>query len=308
MPAAPRTPRDRDDLPPVPRRLRMEPAVVAALARRLTVRDRRVLDLLYKHKVLTTGQLTQIAFRTDRYTRRRLAILYTWRAVDRFRPFTPHGGSAPWHYVLDEAGALIVAQARGTTVEDLGFRRSRALDIALSPSLAHTTGVNGFFAALTAAARGDPGADLTVWWSERQCRRAWPDVRPDGYGRWRAAGPGAARETDFFLEFDRGTETLRRVAAKLDSYAALAASTSYRTPVLFHLPGPGREQALRPLLDRCPVPVATTHAVLTSTIQVPAGPGPAGQVWLPAGARRRIRLTDLAPPEAGRPEITARSW
>lgn len=273
--------------------------MIAALSRRLTSRDRRVLDLLYEHRVLTTGQITQVAFGTDRYTRRRLATLYAYRAVDRFRPFHPRGGSAPWHYVLDDAGALIVAQARGTTVQELPFRRDRAMDIALSPSLAHTVAVNGFFTALAAAARQDPAAELTVWWTERQCRRAWPDgIRPDGYGRWRVTVGSTPHETDFFLEMDRGTETLARVTAKLDSYADLAGRTGYHTPVLFCLPGPGREQALHPLIRNAPIPVATTTtalAGLTSQQQELAQEdGPAGMVWLAAGARRRVRLADLA--------------
>jgi hypothetical protein len=307
MPATARTPRGRADAPPIPRRLRMEPAVVAGLARRLTERDRRVLDLLYEHKVLTTSQITQVAFGTDRYTRRRLATLYRYRAVDRFRPFTPRGGSAPWHYVLDEAGALIVAQARGITVAELPFRRDHAMDIALSPTLAHTVAVNGFFTALAAHARQEADAELTVWWTERQCRRAWPDgIRPDGYGRWRITSGSTTREADFFLEMDRGTETLARLAAKLDGYAGLAARTSYRTPVLFCLPGPGREQALHPLIASSSVPVATTTtalAGLTSPGQPPEPAvtgSPAGLVWLPAGAKRRVRLADLAP-RGGRP-------
>lgn len=307
MTASERPRRDRRDVLAVPRRLRMEPAVLAGLARRLTGRDRRVLDLLYEHRVLTTAQITQIAFGTDRYTRRRLTILYAYRAVDRFRPFHPRGGSAPWHYVLDEAGALIVAQARGTTARELPFRRDRVMEIALSPALAHTVAVNGFFAVLTAVARRESAADLTVWWTERQCRRAWPDgIRPDGYGRWRITVGGAARETDFFLEYDRGTETLTRVAAKLDGYADLAGRTGYRTPVLFCLPGPGREQALRQLIGGATVPVATTTAALAGLTEpgrppepLPEG-GPAGLVWLPVGARQRVRLADLAP-HPGRP-------
>lgn len=315
MPAVVGSPRGHRDTPAeASRRPRLEPAVIAALARRLTARDRRVLDLLYEHKVLTTAQITQVAFETDRYTRRRLAVLYSHRAVDRFRPFTPRGGSAPWHYVLDEAGALIVAQARGTTVDGLRFHRAHVMDIALSPTLAHTVGVNGFFTALAAAARRDLAAELTVWWSERQCRRAWPEgIRPDGYGRWRVTTQGTTRETDFFLEYDRGTETLARLAAKLDSYADLAARTGYRTPVLFCLPSPGREKALHPLIASAPVPVATTHSALTGTPRpgsAPAaagGAGTAGPVWLPAGAARRMRLTDLVPPATGHPTGRGRS-
>lgn len=44
-----------------------------------------------------------------------------------------------------------------------------------------------------------------------------PIVRPDGYGRWHQDG----REVDFFLEYDRGTEPLDRLAAKLAGYRKL---------------------------------------------------------------------------------------
>jgi hypothetical protein len=66
-------------------------------------------------------------------------------------------------------------------------------------------------------------------------------VRPDGYGRWREHD----REVDFFLEYDRGTEPLDRLAAKLAGYQQLADATQIATPVLFWLPTTGREATVR---------------------------------------------------------------
>src|SRR6266508_2553671 len=79
---------------------------------------------------------------------------------------------------------------------------------------------------------------LALWLSERACAHCWGQVvRPDGYGRWRQGD----REVDFFLEYDRGTEPLDRLAAKLHAYSELADATNIPTPVLFWLPTSGRE-------------------------------------------------------------------
>jgi Replication-relaxation len=176
-----------------------------------------------------------------------MSVLYQLRAVDRFRPLAP-AGSSPLHFILDEAGAAVIAAEDGVTVGELGYRRDRAAAIALSPRLAHDTGANGVFAALAAAARASGGREaLECWWGERRCAATWGEhARPDGYGRWSEQAPGQpAAAVDFFLEYDTGSEPLSRVVAKLAGYAALAARTGITTPVLFWLPSAGREAALR---------------------------------------------------------------
>jgi len=212
--------------------------------------------------------------------------------------------------VLDEPGAAVLAAEDGIPTAELGYRRDRALAIALSAQLAHTTGANGFFTALAAAARASSGqAALGCWWSERRCAAVWGDLaRPDGYGRWREQLPGHAAVTaDFFLEFDNGTENLRRLTAKLAGYRNLAARTGIPTPVLFWLPTARREAALRARLAG-PPPHGTPSAASAAAIPgvpvataapgtAPGGPGPAGAAWLPAASPGpRLRLAQLAPP------------
>src|SRR5271170_2908203 len=202
-------------------RLARNPALAAALAARLTARDRWLLRMIYEHRVLTTGQVTQLAFGTTRAATARMTTLYQYRAVDRFRPLAP-AGSAPLHFILDEAGAMLLTAEDGITIADLGYRRDRSMAIALSPRLAHDTGANGIFTALAAAARASGGqAALECWWGERRCAAAWGDhARPDGYGRWSEHAPGRPPAvTDFFLEYDTGTENLGRLIAKLAGYA-----------------------------------------------------------------------------------------
>jgi hypothetical protein len=291
------TPRPVPGQPGRPRtsgRVARGPELAAALAARLTSRDRWLLRMLHEHRVLTTGQITQLAFGTSRAATARLLTLYQLRAIDRFRPLIP-AGSAPLYFVLDEAGAAVLAAEDGITPSELGYRRDRALAIALSPQLAHATGANGVFTTLAAAARRTPGTALDCWWSERRCAALWGDTaRPDGYGRWHEPAPGAGvARTDFFLEYDTGTENLTRLLGKLAGYAALAARTHITTPVLFWLPSARREAALRARLAGPPpggIQAARAAAipgvpVATATPASASGPaGPAGPAWLLAGS------------------------
>jgi len=288
-------------------RLARSPQLAAALAARLTARDRWLLRMICEHRVLTTAQITQLAFGTSRAATARMTTLYQYRAVDRFRPLAP-AGSSPLHFILDEAGAMLLAAEDGITAADIGYRRDRSMAIALSPRLTHNTGANGIFTQLAAAARASSGQRaLECWWGERRCAAAWGDhTRPDGYGRWSEQAPGQPPATiDFFLEYDTGTEPLSRVAAKLAGYAALAARTGITTPVLFWLRSPRREAALHARLAGPPPPGIRDAA---SAAQIPGVPvataadgasreGPDGAAWLPAASPGpRLRLAQLAPP------------
>jgi hypothetical protein len=191
-----------------PGRLAVTPDLLAGLAARLTARDRWLLRMLWEHRVLTTTQITQLAFGTLRAAATRLLTLYQHQAIDRFRPLALTG-SAPWHFVLGPAGAQVLAAEDTISLSQLGYRRDRALAIALSPRLAHTTGTGAFFTALAACARTTSSAGLVRWWSERRCAALWGDLaRPDAYGRWHEHTPTGTGETEFFLEYDTGTEDL----------------------------------------------------------------------------------------------------
>ncbi len=258
----------------------------ARLAARLTPRDRWILALLHEHRVLTSTQITALAFPSFRSARQRLRELFLWSVLDRFRPLLTVG-SAPMHYVLAPAGAAVLAAAHGLDVADLGYRHDRALAIAHSLRLAHTVGVNGWFTALIAHARHHDATTARAWWSQARCARHFGDlVRPDAYGRWQHGD----REIEFFLEFDLGTEALPVVAGKLVGYARLTAATAITTPVLVWLPTARREAAARRLLHRAwcgldhprAVPLATAAADLLDPDTV--HPSPADPVWLPLGA------------------------
>lgn len=232
---------------------------LAALAQHLTQRDRWLARMLGEHRVLTTTQITQLAFPSRHVAHARLLKLHRWRVVDRFQPLVARG-SAPHHYVLDTAGAAIIADEDGISPHELGNRHDRAMAIAHSLQLAHTVATNGIFAALVAAARRSDGTcALRAWWPERRCRHYWGDiVRPDAYGRWR----GPHGEVEFFLELDLATESLTKVTGKLDRYAHLAATTGIATPILFAFPTAAREENARDALT-------AVHRLIDNRIQVP---------------------------------------
>jgi Replication-relaxation len=252
---------------------------LAALAGQLTGRDRQLCRLLAEHRVLTTPQLVDLVFPSRNAAEHRLTILHRLGVVDRFRPHhTP--GSAPYHYLLGPLGAALLAAQHEQDPPQVGYRRDRTLALAHSQRLQHLLGVNGFFTALARTARDHADAALEVWWSEQRCAARWGQlVRPDGYGRWREH----QQRVDFFLEYDRGSEPVGRLAGKLAGYLELAHASGIATPLLLRLPGSAREAAARRALAGSSLPVATASPYPTHT--------PAEPVWLPLhqpGPRRRL--------------------
>jgi Replication-relaxation len=235
----------------------------AWLARHLTQRDRWLTRMVFEHKVLTTHQIVELCFPTRRTANLRLRNLRDWGVLHRFQPHRALG-SHPMHYVLDSAGATLLAHEDGIEPAKIGYSRQREIGRAHSLQLAHTVGCNGLLARLVYRAR-QPGSTsrLASWWSAPRCAHHWGDIlTPDAYGRWEEHG----NAVEFFVEFDFGTEQLSRLAAKLGRYEQLATSTGITTPVLIWLPTAAREANARRALSNALlsldqpqlVPVATT--------------------------------------------------
>ncbi|MFE6158789.1 replication-relaxation family protein [Streptomyces sp. NPDC056486] len=249
---------------------------LARLATRLTPRDLWLIEMLHEHKVLTSHHITALAFTGHRTANRRLRELYLLGVVDSFRPLR-QSGSAPEHYTLGRAGAELLAARAGCDLPATGWRKDNCARIAFSPTLDHTLGVNTLLTHLATI-----GA-LVEWLSERSATRLWGDwIRPDAYAHH--ATP-AGQLLPFFLEYDTGSYNLARVEAKLPGYAALAATTGTRTPLLLHTATARREAALRHRLaestDRLELPIATGNAQLAE---------PDGAAWLPLGPTPATRL------------------
>jgi hypothetical protein len=237
--------------------------------------------------------VTDLCFENPTTARHRLTTLYGLRVLDRFRPFRPVG-SDPYHYVLDTLGVEIVAADRGIEVPRPGLHHSRALALSDSQRLAHLLGVNGLFCDLARWARITDYAELVEWWPERRCVTEWGEVvRPDGFGVLRQQDT----VVEFFVEVDRGTETLGRLVDKLTGYTELVRATSWSPQVCFWFPSPGREAEARRALAQAEVPVATGAVGRGDEM----GGGPGGPMWLPVGCTGpRRHLIDLATPTGRR--------
>ena len=168
-----------------------------------------------------------------------------------------------------------------------------------SQRLTHMTGRNWFFVALARDARTGAGV-LRDWRNETGAAGHLRHLssyavddspHPDGMATW-AEG---SRQTTFVLEYDTGTETLGRLAGKLDSYkraaAAMAAAGTICPPLLFAFTSPRREQSARQALAG--TDDARWLRIATAALD-PQHASPAGPVWLPLrDPARQVRLALL---------------
>ena len=255
-----------------------------AVAHRLTERDRSILAMLYRHRVFTTDQVAEMFFDNINTAQHRLTTLYQLRLVDRFQPLDRRYVSQPYHYVLDQLGAMVAAAEADKDPDQTHWQYEKALAIGRSQRLAHLVGTNGFFSRLLAEGRRRDDRALSLWWSERYCASNFNEIaRPDGLGVWEEGGA----QVTFCLEYDRSTETLERLEKKLKSYQDLQIASGYAYWVLFCFGHPRREAGARRALAQATVPVAT--AALGPT-QRPHEP-----IWAPIGYEGiRLRLADLA--------------
>lgn len=184
-------------------------------------------------------------------------------------------------------GAAVVAAEAGEDPDRAArrWRAERTLALGRTQRLAHLVGVNGFYAALVGHARTTPGAELVDWLTEAEATR-WADaiVRPDAYGSWRHDGDAV----EFFVEWDRGSETLGRLVAKLGGYERFESERGASAWVLFAFPSARRESAARRALAGATVPVAT------AVVGTSAAPHDAVWLALSGDGQARVGLAALS--------------
>jgi hypothetical protein len=269
---------------------------VLSVSAHLTDRDRDLVRLVARHRVLTTDQLAALRFSNLTTARHRLAVLVRLGLLRRFRP-RRELGSAPWRYVLGPVGAALLGQEdRDERKWAPQVRADRQLALERSQRLGHITGASWFFVALVRHAREHGGGELLKWDGEGEAsdylyaRQRELGPRPDGLGVWAQDGTDIA----FLLEYDAGTEHLPQLTAKLTGYAENArVNLALTMPLLFCFPTPRREQTARKALAA----TAVSHGLQIATAALdPRVTCPAcGPVWLPLhGGHPPMRLVDLA--------------
>jgi hypothetical protein len=265
------------------------------VAGHLTDRDRNLVRLVARHRVLTTDQLAALAFGNITTARHRLSVLVRLGLLRRFRPHR-EVGSAPWHYVLGPIGAALLGQEDRDEKRWLPqVRADRQLALERSQRLGHITGASWFFVALARHAREHGGGELRQWDGEGQAsdylyaRSRELGPRPDGLGVWAQD----SRDIAFLLEYDAGTEHLPQLTAKLHGYAESArANLALTMPLLFCFPTPRREQTARKALaaTAASLDLQIATAALDPRVTCPA----CGPAWMPLhGGHAPMRLIDL---------------
>jgi hypothetical protein len=206
--------RDRDVRP---RRGSVDPggAAIAAI-------DRRVLEVLCAHRVVTQDQLArlfpEVPHRTLRYRTRRLHDLgYTGRS----RPYRERGSAPNYHWPTRRADALM----RGDPTPKGGERKQP------NPVfLAHAALLTELYVTLATSAR-ENGLALKAFVREGEAREPFTAA-----GKERALAPDAllvladsdGRELRAFVELDLGTMSHARLRAKAELYASYASEQAWR--------------------------------------------------------------------------------
>ncbi len=287
----------------------MRPARVSAervfeLARHLTERDREIADVLFEQQVLTTEQLALLFFSSRRRAQDRLLFLYRHRVVDRFYPPAPFGlGKPQAHWLLDEAGAILVAARLGVERKKLGWQRRD--DWGSHPQLAHRLETNRFVTDLIAATLPDPTLGVTWWAGPAQAARRLdihphvPTPRPDG--AFELSCP--AGQVECHLELDRATESKQQLRRKLRAYMQVCEVWGYSEwpplSLLVVVPNAARlaavEEVVAGLREDTKFPFFTAWDVYVATAEDLARLGPLAPAWWsltdrgPARALRELR-------------------
>jgi hypothetical protein len=146
--------------------------------------------------------------------------------LERFRPQPKVGeGSHPYHWILDEAGALLVADWKGIDRSELRYTRDDGLRLAGSRNLTHHVEANEFFVRLALEAHS-AGGELREWFGVRTLAYMFSGVVvADGYG---VLVMPDAPPLHVLLELDRATEAAQVLRDKAKRYAEALPHSSLR--------------------------------------------------------------------------------
>jgi hypothetical protein len=253
---------------------------------------------------MTREQIQRLHFRRDgkvasaQAVCRRLLKLTVREYLDRIRlPVT--GGSGPYVYFLGVAGVAVMtkggAQTRG--------RSSRRRQIESVATIMHGLEIVDFYIALMEALESG-GGRIVAWAGEPEARYQFDAhgrrvlLTPDAYCLW-AYG---VEEGSFFLEWDRGTESMMRLTQKLERYHAYYRQQAYREHlaesglrprVLIVVPDVRREKKVvvwmarrlsKGEFDYLPTVLVGVRAHALHDVL--------GPIWCKPGESQRVRLVD----------------
>lgn len=211
----------------------------------LTARDVAILTALHQHRCLDVGQIERLFFSGRRRCELRLRRLRQEHLVHQWLAHEPPG----WRrresiQFLSVSGATVLAGCLGQPTHSFVRRARLAREGGLH--VVHDLEANGFFIDLAVAAREQPYQGLYHWVGEESCRLTYRGrgaaLSPDGWGRYLTA----TGEITFMVEWDRGTESPRRLRDKVETYARhfTGRDDAHLNHVLFVVPDRAREETL----------------------------------------------------------------
>jgi hypothetical protein len=198
---------------------------------KLMPRDISIIHTVYQYKVMRQDQLERLFGRSRSVMQRILLRLYQHKFLDR-RFLPVYAGSSPTMYILDKRGAEVLRTHFG--MDDLTWYSSNK-DLK-TEFLEHTSAINDFRIAVTVAAQA-AGFELCKWITESELKANYDRVSirtqsnkmravsliPDSYFVLKTPLGFAC----FFVEIDRGTETLGIFKSKVLAYMAYHQSGAY---------------------------------------------------------------------------------
>lgn len=190
--------------------------------------DRQIVRMIYEYRLLSQNQLERLLGRSQSTVQRLLRRLYDHRYLERvFLPISEFG-SSPALYILDRQGVDLL---RRMGVDDFTGLPTKQLS---AMYLQHTLAMNEFRIAVSQACYANQW-DMMTWLTENELKADYDRVRipgrknlisliPDGFFSIHVPDKGT---TNFFLELDRGTMTLKRFREKIEAYIAYYKSGAY---------------------------------------------------------------------------------
>lgn len=202
---------------------------------RITERDLDIFEMLAACRVLTTEHLKTLFFPSMHQAYARLRLLYDHGLVDRlFRGLYIDKMNSPIMYVIDKQGVEVLQFARNAEVTWSADKK----DVSQS-FLDHTLGINDVRVAVMVACREQQDFQLVEWHSESDMKADYDYVHisskengplkrvsliPDSYFVLNTPRGTA----NFFLELDRGTESLPRFKEKILAYLEYYRTGAYQ--------------------------------------------------------------------------------
>jgi len=149
--------------------------------------------------------------------------------LDKIRPARQFGdGSMPTFYFITKKGAKQISDMLDVPREDLCVRANTPTKQPSTRFLMHTMKTNDFFTQLIDSSMESKYPGICKWLNTRECRVTIPstgeDLLPDGYGEFDIINENIC----FWVEIDRGTETISIASDKFIRYAEYCMSGRWR--------------------------------------------------------------------------------